>query len=101
MTSTIPQAIEPGGPALPAQGTPWAVSLNRVLTLAQKELYSYFYSPIAYVVMVIYLLFAGWFFFSRFFLFGQLEMLCASSAVFAGSALSALTTSTQSRAWRW
>ncbi|MBN1595122.1 ABC transporter permease subunit [candidate division FCPU426 bacterium] len=46
----------------------------RISALARKELYSYFYSPIAYVVMVIYLLFAGWFFFSRFFLFGQIEM---------------------------
>jgi ABC-2 type transport system permease protein len=64
--------------ALPALAVPggssWAVGWNRVATLARKELYSYFYSPIAYVVMVIYLLFAGWFFFSRFFLFGQLEM---------------------------
>jgi hypothetical protein len=34
-------------------------------------------------------------------LFDQLEMLCASSDVFFGSALSALTTSTQSSAWRW
>jgi len=74
MTSTLPQSPEPVVSAAAAPGTPWQVSLNRVLTLAQKELYSYFYSPIAYVVMVIYLLFAGWFFFSRFFLFGELEM---------------------------
>jgi len=52
----------------------WAVAGNRVAGLAKKELYSYFYSPIAYVVMVIYLVFAGWFFFSRFFLYGQLEL---------------------------
>lgn len=45
-----------------------------VLALARKELYTYFYSPIAYVVMVIYLGFAGWLFFSRFFLFGTLEL---------------------------
>jgi ABC-2 type transport system permease protein len=52
----------------------WAERGSRVWTLAKKELYSYFYSPIAYVVMVIYLVFAGWFFFSRFFLFGELEL---------------------------
>lgn len=51
-----------------------AVAWNRIAGLAKKELYSYFYSPIAYVVMVIYLAFAGWFFFSRFFLYGQLEL---------------------------
>lgn len=52
----------------------WTVFMRPVAGLAKKELYSYFYSPIAYVVMVIYLAFAGWFFFSRFFLFGQLEL---------------------------
>jgi len=51
-----------------------ALVWGRVSTLAKKELYSYFYSPIAYVVMVIYLVFAGWFFFSRFFLFGSLDL---------------------------
>jgi ABC-2 type transport system permease protein len=69
----------PGGSQLPAWlagvWTPQlAKSRNRIWSLAKKELYSYFYSPIAYVVMVIYLAFAGWFFFSRFFLFGQLEL---------------------------
>jgi ABC-2 type transport system permease protein len=47
---------------------------RKIAAQAKKELYSYFYSPIAYVVMVIYLVFAGWFFFSRFFLFGQIEL---------------------------
>jgi ABC-2 type transport system permease protein len=50
------------------------VGFNRVAGQAKKELYSYFYSPIAYVVIIIYLGFAGWFFFSRFFLYGQLEL---------------------------
>ena len=49
-------------------------AFKRVLGLAKKELYSYFNSPIAYVVIVIYLLFAGWFFFSRFFIMGQIEI---------------------------
>lgn len=52
----------------------WKLFMRPVLGLAKKELYSYFYSPIAYVVMVIFLAIAGWFFFSRFFLFGQLEL---------------------------
>ena len=51
-----------------------AKSWQRIAGLAKKELYSYFYSPIAYVVIVIYLLFAGWFFFSRFFLFGTMDL---------------------------
>lgn len=74
MSNAMVQPTEPVTASGPASATPGRVSLNRVLTLAKKELYSYFYSPIAYVVMVIYLLFAGWFFFSRFFLFGELEL---------------------------
>ncbi|MCD4813739.1 ABC transporter permease subunit [bacterium] len=49
-------------------------SWKRIGGQAKKELYSYFFSPIAYVVMVVYLVFTGWFFFSRFFLFGQIDM---------------------------
>jgi len=52
----------------------WKAFMGPVLGLTKKELYSYFFSPIAYVVMVIYLAISGWFFFSRFFLFGQLEL---------------------------
>ncbi len=75
----MPVATPPARPQLSAflakLGTPrLAQSWDRIWALAKKELYSYFYSPIAYVVMVIYLAFAGWFFFSRFFLFGQLEL---------------------------
>lgn len=57
-----------------AERKTWMPAWQPIAALAKKELYSYFYSPIAYVVMVIYLAFAGWFFFSRFFLFGQLEL---------------------------
>lgn len=67
----------PNGPlagAASPQAEKWLVAWNRAAGLAGKELYSYFYSPIAYVVMIIYLVFAGWFFFSRFFLYGQLEL---------------------------
>jgi gliding motility-associated transport system permease protein len=62
----MPQSVASQKQATPA----W----QRIFGLAKKELYSYFNSPIAYVVIVIYLAFAGWFFFSRFFLFGQIEM---------------------------
>jgi ABC-2 type transport system permease protein len=69
---------EPVPPSASAAAAAWArtaaVSWSRIWGLAKKELYSYFYSPIAYVVMVVYLGVAGWFFFSRFFLFGQLEL---------------------------
>lgn len=60
--------------ALPAWRRLAQTDWRRLAGQAKKELYSYFYSPIAYVVMVIYLAFAGWFFFSNFFLYGVLEM---------------------------
>ncbi|MCK5242141.1 ABC transporter permease subunit [bacterium] len=71
MPQTVEQAkqAEPTGLLATA-----ALAWRRIAGQAKKELYSYFYSPIAYVVMVIYLAFAGWFFFSRFFLFGQIDM---------------------------
>jgi ABC-2 type transport system permease protein len=71
-TQAESQTVQPV--STPPGASSWAVGWNRVQTQARKELYSYFYSPIAYVVLVIYLAFAGWFFFSRFFLFGELEM---------------------------
>ncbi|MEW6516452.1 MAG: ABC transporter permease subunit [candidate division FCPU426 bacterium] len=77
MTSV--KTSEPAQPAAETAARPGAApagnrALGRIVALARRELYAYFFSPIAYVVMVIYLLFAGWFFFSRFFLFGVLEM---------------------------
>lgn len=39
-----------------------------------KELKSYFISPIAYIVISIFLILAGWFFFSTFFLYNQAEL---------------------------
>lgn len=68
---THPKASAAAPPA-PAPG--FKPAWSRIASLAKRELYAYFFSPIAYVVIVIYLLFAGWFFFSRFFLFGVLEM---------------------------
>jgi ABC-2 type transport system permease protein len=39
-----------------------------------KEFKGYFISPIAYIVIAIFLIITGWFFFSTFFLFRQAEM---------------------------
>ncbi len=44
------------------------------LTIFRKELKAYFISPIAYIVISIFLILTGWFFFSTFFLYGQAEM---------------------------
>jgi ABC-2 type transport system permease protein len=43
-------------------------------TIFRKELRGYFVSPIAYIVISIFLILTGWFFFSTFFLYGQAEM---------------------------
>lgn len=40
----------------------------------KKELKGYFASPIAYIVIAIFLVLTGWFFFSTFFLFNQAEL---------------------------
>lgn len=73
------KAPQTQSPAVEAAGRPapafnFNQSWGRIASLAKRELYAYFFSPIAYVVIVIYLLLAGWFFFSRFFLFGALEL---------------------------
>lgn len=39
-----------------------------------REFKSYFVSPIAYIVISIFLIITGWFFFSTFFLYGQAEL---------------------------
>lgn len=45
-----------------------------VSTIFRKELAGYFSSPIAYIYMVTFLVFIGWFFFRGFFLVGQASM---------------------------
>ncbi|HVT90497.1 MAG TPA: ABC transporter permease [Tepidisphaeraceae bacterium] len=40
--------------------------MNRALTIAQRELGSYFFSPIAYVAMFVFLLASGWLFWGDF-----------------------------------
>ena len=48
--------------------------MNSVLNIFKKEFKGYFISPIAYIVISIFLILTGWFFFSTFFLYGQAEM---------------------------
>lgn len=45
-----------------------------VINIFKKELRTYFVTPIAYIVIAIFLILTGWFFFSTFFLFGQTEL---------------------------
>jgi ABC-2 type transport system permease protein len=47
---------------------------NAQLTIMKRELRSYFVSPIAYIVITIFLIFTGFFFFKDFFYFNQAEM---------------------------
>ncbi len=46
----------------------------QIINIAKKELKDYFISPIAYIVIAIFLLLIGWFFFSTFFLLHQANM---------------------------
>ena len=48
--------------------------MSNVLSIARRELRSYFDSPIAYIVLVAFLLVAGWMFFSVLFLIGRADM---------------------------
>ena len=43
-------------------------------SIMKKELMSYFATPIAYIVITVFLIITGWFFFSTFFLYGQAEL---------------------------
>jgi len=45
--------------------------MRQVTPIFKKEFRSYFVSPIAYIVISIFLVVTGWFFFSTFFLFNQ------------------------------
>ena len=48
--------------------------MENTVNIFKKELKGYFVSPIAYIVITIFLIITGWFFFSTFFIFGQAEM---------------------------
>lgn len=48
--------------------------MRQVLLIFNKEFKDYFMSPIAYIVIAIFLIVTGWLFFSAFFIYGQAEM---------------------------
>ncbi len=48
--------------------------MQQSLHILRKELKDYFISPIAYIVISIFLVVTGWFFFSTFFLYNQAEI---------------------------
>ncbi|MBN1165224.1 MAG: ABC-2 transporter permease [Candidatus Krumholzibacteriota bacterium] len=47
---------------------------GNLLSIFKREFKVYFISPIAYIVIAIFLILTGWFFFSTFFLYNQAEM---------------------------
>lgn len=48
--------------------------MRQVVNIASKEFRDYFISPIAYIVISIFLLVTGWFFFATFFLYNQADL---------------------------
>jgi ABC-2 type transport system permease protein len=48
--------------------------MRQVVYIFRKEFSTYFVSPIAYIVITIFLLVTGWFFFATFFLFNQANL---------------------------
>ena len=48
--------------------------MRQVIHIFEKEIKVYFVSPIAYIVISVFLLVVGWFFFSTFFLFSQANL---------------------------
>ena len=48
--------------------------MHQVIHILNKELKDYFISPIAYIVISVFLVVTGWFFFSTFFLYNQADM---------------------------
>ena len=48
--------------------------MKQMLKIFKKEFTSYFVSPIAYIVISIFLIITGWFFFSTFFLYNQASL---------------------------
>ena len=48
--------------------------MRQVVHIFRKEFSTYFVSPIAYIVIAIFLLVTGWFFFATFFLFDQASL---------------------------
>jgi ABC-2 type transport system permease protein len=48
--------------------------MYKTLTLAKKELMTFFHSPVAYIVLGVFLLTSGWLYFPSFFLVGESSM---------------------------
>lgn len=48
--------------------------MRKILAIAQRELRGYFDSPVAYIVLVTFLLVAGWMYFNALFLMGRADM---------------------------
>jgi ABC-2 type transport system permease protein len=48
--------------------------MNKCWNIFKKEFKAYFVSPIAYIVISVFLLVTGWFFFTTFFLYNQADM---------------------------
>jgi len=48
--------------------------MNKTLTLAKKEISSYFNSPLGYIVVSVFLIVSGWLFMQAFFIAGQSSM---------------------------
>lgn len=49
-------------------------NINIIYSLFKKELMSYFNSPIAYIIIAVFLVVGNWLFFSSFFVIGQADM---------------------------
>ncbi|MGC8764717.1 MAG: ABC transporter permease [Brevinematia bacterium] len=50
------------------------IQIKKIYYLIYKELRYFFFSPVAYIFICIFLIALGWLYFSRFFLYNQLEM---------------------------
>lgn len=48
--------------------------MRQIKTIAIKEFKDYFISPIAYIVISLFLIVTGWFFFSTFFIYGRADL---------------------------
>jgi gliding motility-associated transport system permease protein len=48
--------------------------MKQMIRIFNKEFKTYFISPIAYIVIAVFLLLTGWFFFTTFFIYGQASL---------------------------
>ena len=48
--------------------------MQQIMTITIKEFKDYFISPIAYIVISLFLIVTGWFFFSTFFIYGRADL---------------------------